>query len=57
MIPSREIAPVRLFLHSLGRDWKSWSRAERISAVGLLLGAPLVSALSIGLTLGLTFPG
>ncbi|HYG88525.1 MAG TPA: hypothetical protein VD978_19960 [Azospirillum sp.] len=52
MIISRSVEPMRSFIHSLRRDWKSWSRVERISALGLLLGAPLLAILALAHTLG-----
>ncbi|MBP2314248.1 hypothetical protein [Azospirillum soli] len=34
------------FFHSLHRDWASWSRIERISALGLFAGGPLAACLA-----------
>ncbi|WP_448190475.1 hypothetical protein [Azospirillum sp. sgz301742] len=37
------------FLHSLQRDWATWSRLERIVALALLVAAPLAAAVTIAL--------
>lgn len=38
------------FLHSLHRDWATWSRLERVVALVLLAGAPLAAAVAIVLS-------
>lgn len=39
-------------LHSLRRDWRSWSRLERLGAAGVLFASPLLALLTMALTLG-----
>jgi len=41
-------APSVPLFRSLRRDWLSWSRTERISAIGILLGASLSAAFALG---------
>lgn len=43
-----ETAPGTLFFRSLRRDWLSWSRMERATAIGILLSTPASVACALG---------
>lgn len=40
--------PGASLFRSIRRDWLSWTRIERVSAVGLFLGAPLAVTFALG---------